>query len=336
MISIRYLIKRMKNSNFSRYTEAAKRISKITGRMEKLLLIDMIISTLKYGAGPVDYETFAMYEMKAKERGDVLTIGKNNELVKRLNNPKYLPYFEDKYEFIKKFDKYIKRSWAMIDDSTDRIEAFLSDKEKIIVKPLDESCGKGIRIIDLTNYASKHDLLEELKADGTPLMEEVVVQGSYMNNIYNNSVNTVRIITILNGGKVNLVAGCLRVGRNGNYVDNFNNGGIACIIDCKTGHAATDGYDKYRKQYEVHPDTGVKFKEFKVPNWDKVKELLDEAANIVPEVRYVGWDIAFDKDNMPFLIEGNGYPGQDVTQYPKLGIGNYKVMKEALGENEQN
>ncbi len=330
MINIRYLLKRMKDSDFSRYQNAAARISKSTGKNKHLLLADMITSTLKYGSGPVDYETFEMYSMNAKEKADILTIGKNNKLVKELNDPDFLPYFEDKYEFIKKFNKYIRRSWAMIGDSREEIHEFLKDKNRIIVKPLDECCGRGIRIVNLKDYDSTDKLLSELEEYGTPLMEEVAIQSDYMNKMYPHSVNTVRVVTILNHGKVNIVASCFRVGRNGNNVDNFNNGGIASIIDYKTGKVVTNGFDKDRNEYLEHPDTGVIFKGFQIPNWTKIRSFLEEVARIVPEVRYVGWDIALDKDNNPFLIEGNGYPGQDLSQYPKLGLGNYAVMKEAL------
>lgn len=330
MINIRYLLKRMKDSDFSRYQDAAARISQTTGKNKHFILVDMIGSTLKYGSGPVDYETFEMYGMTAKERADILTIGKNNKLVKELNDPNFLPYFEDKYEFIKKFNKYIKRSWAVIDDDREVISAFLKGKEIIIVKPLDECCGRGIRIVNIRDYDSIEGLLSELRDYGTPLMEEVAVQSDYMDKIYPHSVNTVRVITILNKNKVNIVAACLRVGRNGSSVDNFNNGGLAAIIDCKTGRVVTTGFDKYRNEFIEHPDTGVTFKDIQIPNWEGIKEFLDEVACIVPQVRYVGWDVALDSDNKPFLIEGNGYPGQDVTQYPKLGLGNYVVMKEAL------
>ncbi|MCI5698271.1 MAG: hypothetical protein MR269_04490 [Clostridiales bacterium] len=330
MINIRYLLKRMKDSDFSKYKDAAARISNSTGRGKHAILADMIISTIRYGSGPVDYETFEMFNMNAGEKADVLTIGKNNTLVKELNDPKFLPYFEDKYEFILKFNKYINRSWAMIGDSEEHISDFLKDKDRIIVKPLDECCGRGIRILNLNEYDSVESLISELKEHGTPLMEEIAIQSDLINKVYPYSINTVRIVTILNDDKVNIVGSCFRVGRNGNSVDNFNHGGIASIIDYRTGKIVTDGFDKYRNEYIYHPDTGVKFKGFQIPGWDNIRVFLEEVAHIVPEVRYVGWDIALDQDNKPFLIEGNGYPGQDVTQYPKLGLGNYAVMKEAL------
>ena len=45
-----------------------------------------------------------------------------------------------------------------------------------------------------------------------------------------------------------------------------------------------------------------------VTQYEKIKEMALEAALVVPQVRYVGWDIAVS-ENGPCLIEGNEYPG---------------------------
>ena len=64
--------------------------------------------------------------------------------------------------------------------------------------------------------------------------------------------------------------------------------------------------------------------------WDDVVNLVVEAAKVVPQIRYVGWDVAISNKYGPLLIEGNSYPGQDVTQYPKLNLGTYSVMMDAI------
>ena len=43
-------------------------------------------------------------------------------------------------------------------------------------------------------------------------------------------------------------------------------------------------------------------------NYDKCIKLVSECAKIIPEVKYVGWDIAIT-ENGASLIEGNCYPG---------------------------
>ena len=73
-------------------------------------------------------------------------------------------------------------------------------------------------------------------------------------------------------------------------------------------------------------------KGFKIPQWEACVELVKEAALVVPEVRYIAWDVCITENYGPLLIEGNAYPGQDVTQYPKLNLGTYKEFKKILGD----
>ena len=37
-------------------------------------------------------------------------------------------------------------------------------------------------------------------------------------------------------------------------------------------------------------------------------------AETIPEVRHIGWDVAFTSDNKIELIEGNAWPNFDITQ----------------------
>lgn len=52
--------------------------------------------------------------------------------------------------------------------------------------------------------------------------------------------------------------------------------------------------------------------------------LASEAAQVIPQVGYVGWDVCFTP-NGPCLVEGNPFPGHDIYQLPvhtpdKIGI----------------
>lgn len=57
-------------------------------------------------------------------------------------------------------------------------------------------------------------------------------------------------------------------------------------------------------------------------NRDQVMAFL--AAQVIPQVGYVGWDVCFTP-NGPCLVEGNPFPGHDIYQLPvhtpdKIGI----------------
>lgn len=330
MINIKFLLKRMKNVNYKGFIDSAKRISKKNHKPWMVNLADCLACTAKYGSGYIDYETFEMFELGPKDRANILTINKNNELVKMLNEQSFAPYFEDKAKFNEKFDKYLKREWLYLNENSfEDFKAFIKDKETIIAKPLDQCCGRGIDIYSVNDYDAEA-LFNSLISQKAYLIEEIVKQHPIMDTLSASSVNTIRIITILNGENVTLVAGCVRMSRNGNVVDNFNSGGLSGILNINTGKIVTDGYDKFRSTFKKHPDTGTIINGFEVPMWDDVVNLVVEAAKVVPQIRYVGWDVAISNKYGPLLIEGNSYPGQDVTQYPKLNLGTYSVMMDAI------
>ena len=339
MSNISFVLKRLKDANIKGFIDTAKEVSAINGKPWIAVLKDIVDCTRKYGSGRVDYITFEMYDMNDEERAKVLTIGKNNDLSKRFNNFDYVSLFDNKAEFNEKFDKFLKREWMVLDgENIDAFKSFVKDKSAVVVKPLDLSCGKGIEKVDITADLDIDAEYKRLYDNKKLLIEEVVVQDDKMATLCSTSVNTIRLITILYNGKAHLVAGAVRMGREGNFVDNFdfggyeaNVGGLAATLDTEKGEIATDPIDKHRNVYKQIPVLGTVAKGFKIPQWDEAVKLVNEAALVVPEVGYVGWDISISKDKGPLLIEGNTFPAQDFTQIPKLGIGTYESIMKKLG-----
>ena len=351
-MTLSFYLKKLKTLDMSRFYDCAKRVSVIVHKPWRAVLLDILYCTAKYGSGWVDYEAFKMYAMNARERGYILTIGKNNELIKKYNDKRYIQYFEDKAIFNKKFNDFIKRDWIMAGEGitygniegtalteddrvkgagVDEFREFLSDKEYIMVKPLDESCGHGIEKIKVSDW-DPEELYAYVLANGKPLCEEVVVQDETMSLLNSSSVNTIRVTTILKDGNARIVSGGIRMGRNGNHVDNFNSGGLGVIYDRRTGTVISDGFDRERNVYETVPESGIKLKGFQIPKWDEIVAMIKEAALVVPQVGYVGWDVCLSRDHGPLLIEGNSFPGQDNAQEPSLNAGTYKAVLEALEE----
>ena len=60
--------------------------------------------------------------------------------------------------------------------------------------------------------------------------------------------------------------------------------------------------------FSTHPISKEELIGYKIPNFEKVIEMVKECASVIKEVKYVGWDIAI-LDNDVALIEGNCYPG---------------------------
>ena len=73
--------------------------------------------------------------------------------------------------------------------------------------------------------------------------------------------------------------------------------------------------------YPVHPDTGIRFKGFKIPLWKQIKVCCERACRQYSGIHIAGWDIALLPDNEIEIVEGNYGPDFDVMQSPlKVGV----------------
>lgn len=319
-----FIIKRILGMDYKAMFQNISAIHKKTGHSRVWLFQDMIRCTMKHGSGHIDYEQFEMYNMTDAQRATYLTRGRNNAIVKQYNDPAYNHIVHNKDEFNAHFDKYLKRDWALMRNKADAI-SFLSRIEDFMIKPLDGSCGVGIRKLKSSDFSSPEEAYEKLWAsDGNALLEELIIQHPAVAAIYPGSVNTVRAVTLYKDGKARVITTCFRMGNNGNHVDNLNNGGMVVPVDEKTGHISLRAMDKEKKVYANHPTTGCAIQGFTFPDWEKAMDMVCQAALEIPQIGYMGWDIAFTPDG-PVLVEGNEYPGNGLLQLPehtpdKIGI----------------
>ena len=329
------VVKLVRKINVGRLFDTAKEISKKTGRNRVGIFFDIVWCGMKYSAGYMDYKVFEFYNLNKKQRATYVTRGYNNELIRTLNDKTYWDDFMDKVKFNRKFERQLRRGWLEFDGCTQKqLEDFCKDKEFIITKPLDACCGKGIEKLKISDFESIQALYEYLKEIGCGLVEEVVVQHPDMARIYPNAVNTIRTATILTGGRVTVVYAFVRIGNKGHVVDNLNSEGMAAPLDVQTGIIKRPAADKDGVVYESHPQTGARILGAQIPFWNEAVALCKECATVIPQVRYVGWDVAITKDG-PVIIEGNQFPGHDILQLPvhvpdKIGM--LPRIQEALRE----
>jgi len=53
-----------------------------------------------------------------------------------------------------------------------------------------------------------------------------------------------------------------------------------------------------------HPDTGIQIIGAQIPKWEELLALVEELVKIIPEQKYVGWDLALTTNGW-CMIEGN-------------------------------
>ncbi len=322
-MSLTYAIKRVFRMNLSRVKHDVTRVSKKSGKSRFYVFFDMLYCGVRYGAGPLDYDLFEFYNLNRAQRKTYVTRGVNNALVKKFNDRSMWHIFDNKNEFNNIFADYINREWLFTENLTkDSFLKFAENKGGFIYKPKDGTCGRGIEKVLFDKPLD--DIYDELMTKPVGIIEEIVIQNSKISEVYPLAINTVRVVTINDGKSVTPVFAFWRIGNNGKFVDNLNSGGMAAIVNIDDGSITLPAADKDGITYKKHPYTDKSIVGFKIPMWDKVIETVSGAAKIIPEVGYVGWDIAFSEDSIQ-IIEGNCFPGHDILQLPaytpdKIGL----------------
>lgn len=323
-MNISYAIKRIFRMDLKRSFNDVSRVAKKANRNSISIFFDMLICGIKYGAGPLDYDLFEFYNLNANQRKTYVTRGVNNALVKKYNSRDYWHIFDNKNEFNETFKDFIHRDWVLTENlSFEQFEKFAQNKIGFIYKPIDGTCGRGIEKI-LFKDKSLKEIYEYLCTKDKGIIEEIIVQHSALSEIYPLAINTIRVVTIFKDGIVTPVFAFWRIGNNGKFVDNLNSGGMAAMLNLEDGSISLPAADKDGITYESHPYSGKRLINYKIPMWDRVIETVSKAAEILPQVSYVGWDVAISENTIQ-IIEGNCFPGHDILQLPaytptKIGL----------------
>ena len=159
-VNIMYMLKKVFKMDFKKMNEIINRCSKKSGKNKFIIFIDMVLCLALYKAGYTDYEFFEFYKYKRKDRKTILTRGKNNDLVKKLNPKEYWDIIDDKVLFNEKFKKLFKleppysiRDYLKLDQNDfNSFKNFIKNKKEIIVKPIKETCGHGVEKINISDY----------------------------------------------------------------------------------------------------------------------------------------------------------------------------------------
>lgn len=198
----------------------------------------------------------------------------------------------------------------------------------MIVKPTNLSSGRGIFAVLADEIKDIEGLCNRTRVDKC-LIEEFITQHPDISRLNSNTVNTVRVYTIIDAfGKCNIIFAAIRVGSSQGDVDNFHNGGVGYAIDLDTGIIKQQGVDIVGKQYIYHPSSNVLMLGYKIPMWLELKAFVLSAAKIFPKARYIGWDVAITQNGFE-MVEGNYMADPGLLQALDKQ-GKYQVFKEMV------
>ncbi len=220
-----------------------------------------------------------------------------------------------KPDFNSHFDRFLKRDWIDLETcGEEAFRVFAAKHPECFCKISDGLKGIGAMKLDF-HRDSQEAFYSEHKGEKL-ILEELIEQHHEMAEYNPSTVNTLRVVSFhCEDGTVKVLGAALRTGRAGQVADNFHHHGIAATIDVDTGLVVSTGIDIQFRRYVTHPDSGKAFPGFRIPHWEMVLEEVKAAALLVPEVRFVGWDIAIREGDICF-VEGNTNAAVDVIEMP--------------------
>lgn len=197
----------------------------------------------------------------------------------------------------------------------------LKTRGPLILKPFDGDGGIGIVKVSCINEEifqwngveiTEDKLLKNFSTLNGYMVSDFVNQASYSNTIFSGSVNTIRLLTMVDPqtGEPFIGAAAHRIGNSGSApVDNCAMGGYTAAIDLETGKLSAATATKFKSStppyYATHPDSGAPIEGVVIPNW---KELEKEVLSLHSKLRfisYIGWDIVAGEDGKFYILEGN-------------------------------
>ncbi len=284
-----------------------------------LVALDMMWWAAFHDTAFIDYYEADFAALTPAERKTFMTSLIQHHLAVKLNDREAARTLEDKRAFHRRFAEFARREWIDLSEAgAAELEDFATRHPVLIAKEPVSREGKGVFRYQADEIADWPAFYEELVAKGQLLVEEAIVQHPYLAEYCPGTVNTTRVVSYFDGERVHILSRVQKFGR-GAVSDQFTWGGFFSMLD-EDGRAVGQGHSgKNSTFYPTHPDSGKSVPDFQVPLWDEVLELIDQAARVLPDVPYVGWDVAVGPER-PILIEGNWIPGLYETRVTATGI----------------
>lgn len=312
-----YIRRVLKNASFEKLKYTINAAHERSGKSKLAIFLDMVWCLIRYGAGYYDYLIFAFYDLNAKQRKTYVTRFISKKLNMALNDVDYCHFFDNKDEFYEKFGQYTGRSFLDLSTATkEDLAAFVEGKERIFCKLRSKTCGIGCERLNVKDFADVDALWDYLKEKEFYTIEDVIVPHPDVAKLYSNAVNSMRIITLTDAkGEVHILYVVHKIGLNGSIIDNNCMFAPVDIESERFLYPAHAGDTPLGIVYTEHPETGIRIPGYKLPMVKEAVAMVKEAAKIVPQVRYVGWDVAATPTG-PVIIEGNTYCAHDFWQLP--------------------
>jgi len=289
--------------------------------------IGIAICKVLYGASIADYFELRLFRKKHSERKTYLTEKYARQFNSLVNGPENVWKFHDKIYMYQVLNRFIKREQLFCPPhSYAEFESFIRRHGTVLYKKSKSYWGTGVELWSVNG--TDIDKLYNRSLNEPAVLDELVIQHPDIARLNPDSVNTVRIYTLMIKDTCHFIAAEFHIGRSGQVIDNYMKGGLAAGIDFETGALMGAGFDLRGNTYAVHPDTGADVVGFTIPNWSEVLRFTVECARACP-LAIVEWDLAV-RENDCVLIEANPNVGNSEIQ-----MGEFHGRKKQFEELEK-
>ncbi len=313
-----YILRVLSGVRFKKLNNAINNVKEKSGKSKIGIFFDMLNCSVRYGAGYNDYDIFHFYDIPAKLRKTYVTRILNKKIIMRCNDQSVSDDLHFKSRFNRAYEKYLGREWYDVENGNfEKFKEFVNGKEYIFCKPDGLDSGRGIEKLKVSDFDSVEKLYDYCIEKQFGVIEQLLVQHPKMALLHPESVNCIRMQTIVVDGKPHLVYAACKAGNGGHFVDNLGFDGINIPVDKETGKLTKVGRTEHRQLFTKHPRTGIEFEGFEIPYFKEAVELCFKIALETPRVNFVGWD-CYIGENGPGIIEANDYPDYYFWQLPEL------------------
>lgn len=290
--------------------EVARIIAKEEGKSVFGVWLRMMRSLIFTGATFKEYYNLDFTHRTFKNQKTFITTGSNLKAYGKLNDKSLYHLYINKDEFNNRYRDFIARDWINLSSSREEIRAFFASHDGIIIKPKDGDSGKGITVVRDSNRLTDAEIDEITDKNRSGIAEQLLSNHPRLNELNPTSLNTMRVITVRDGDKARILFAGIRFGAKGCEIDNISKGGHIAPIDIESGRIFARSHTKKSVTQDSAECDHIGFE---IPMWSELSGYLDRLSAVVPEMRYMAWDIATTQDGFA-VIEGNHSSGNTVIQ----------------------
>lgn len=317
-----YLKKHIKGINRS-----IRLIRKKSSKSRIILFFDMWWSYIRYGVTYDEYRIFEFYLIPGYKRDTYMSKCRHENLEKHLYDKKHLTILNSREKFYIKFKDLLNREFYNTKEmSFKEFEELALKKKELVCRSSSLKSETGTLSLNVKNFRSPAFLLDKAKKSGLNIVEASIKQNKLFDSINPYNMNTVSVVTLLCGNKVDIISSYVKFGITEEDKYDVNSvKHVTGIVDIKTGtikHKLVSGENEV---YSEHPISKVKLVGLEIPLFDEIKKIASACALEFDESLEIEWNFVISNTKV-YLINANLWDDYVFAQLPMFSKNKVGLM----------